>query len=279
MLQHQDYEKFVIQTFQDSFTGSALDWFMTLKTPNIPTLTDLSQKFLNRYRYCAETPLTLLDLSMIEMEEDQTFEAYTAEWRGKAAKHIPTLVRDIRLREKIQEMINAKEISFNEVKPPNVRANPLPNHGSSLGPVINMVSICAIGKEESVQESPISFVIKYVTAKITVASAPFIIKKVTKDEAEDFTKIIKASEYKVMMEQMGKSPAHISLLALLLSFEPHREAVLKVFTAAQILKETATDRIEETINSIFSNQISFTEDELPFEGYEHCTLFASATTT
>ncbi|PKI62726.1 hypothetical protein CRG98_016880 [Punica granatum] len=68
---------------------------------------------------------------------------------------------------------------------------------------------------------------------------------------------------------MSKSPAHISLLALLLSFEPHRNALLKVLTAAQVPKDTAPNRIEETVNSIFSNQISFSEDEIPTEGQGH----------
>ncbi|PKI51013.1 hypothetical protein CRG98_028585 [Punica granatum] len=68
---------------------------------------------------------------------------------------------------------------------------------------------------------------------------------------------------------MGKSPIYISLLALLLSSEPHRDALLKVLIAAQVPKETTSDRIEETVNSIFSNQISFAEDELPSEGQGH----------
>ncbi|PKI51082.1 hypothetical protein CRG98_028511 [Punica granatum] len=95
-------------------------------------------------------------------------------------------------------------------------------------------------------------------------AAPLPAKKVTDQEAEAFMKVIKVSEYKVV-EQMGKSPVHISLLALLLSSEPHRDALLKVLIAAQVPKETAPDRIEETVNSIFSNQISFAEDELPYE--------------
>ncbi|PKI48924.1 hypothetical protein CRG98_030700 [Punica granatum] len=93
-------------------------------------------------------------------------------------------------------------------------------------------------------------------------------KKVTKEETETFMKIIKASEYKVV-EQMTKSPAHISLLALLLNLEAHREALLRVPTAAQIPKETAPERIEETISSIFSNNISFSDDEFPSEGWAH----------
>ncbi|PKI38993.1 hypothetical protein CRG98_040618 [Punica granatum] len=77
---------------------------------------------------------------------------------------------------------------------------------------------------------------------------------VTEEEAEAFMKIIKASEYKVV-EQMAKSLAHISLFALLLNSEPHREALLRVLTAAKVPKETPPDRIEETVSSIFSNTI------------------------
>ncbi|XP_031375533.1 wiskott-Aldrich syndrome protein family member 1-like [Punica granatum] len=58
MMSYKDYEKFVVQTFQDSLAGSALDWFMTLKADDIPTWTDLSQKFLDQYRFCAESPYT-----------------------------------------------------------------------------------------------------------------------------------------------------------------------------------------------------------------------------
>ncbi|PKI72297.1 hypothetical protein CRG98_007311 [Punica granatum] len=99
-------------------------------------------------------------------------------------------------------------------------------------------------------------------------STPFPSKRVTEKEVEAFMKIIKASEYKVV-EQMAKPLAHISLLALILSSEPHRETLLWVPTAAQVPKETPPDRIEETVGSIFSNTISFSDDELPSEGWTH----------
>ncbi|PKI78857.1 hypothetical protein CRG98_000718 [Punica granatum] len=59
-----------------------------------------------------------------------------------------------------------------------------------------------------------------------LGASPTPPKKVTEEEAEAFMKIIKASEYKAV-EQMAKFPAHVSLLALLLSSEPHREALLR----------------------------------------------------
>ncbi|PKI55789.1 hypothetical protein CRG98_023817 [Punica granatum] len=38
MLQYWDYEEFVIHTFQDSLAGGALDWYMSLKAADIPTI-------------------------------------------------------------------------------------------------------------------------------------------------------------------------------------------------------------------------------------------------
>ncbi|PKI39932.1 hypothetical protein CRG98_039676 [Punica granatum] len=362
---------------KDSLAGAALDWYMSLKTADIPTWADLLGKFIDQYKYCAETPPTLLELSTMEMAEDQGFEAYAVKWRARAAKHVPPISKaqqiqlfhstlkgayylhllahtssfsnliddrkklDIgvklgkiegpaekkegesskkaatgdqsrhceyhqgapghntdncwKLREKIQAMIDDKQLTFNAVKPPNVQANPLPDH-----------CVCAIGEYETGQEPSAPFIIEYVPAETGVAyagfdvtPAPFVIevptrepyqdskvpwtyegsvgnlelqfsvmgvtrsrqvyenseaankgkapaptlriaseatpvpqKKVTEEEAEAFIKIIKASEYKVV-EQIGKSLAHISLLALLLGSEPHRKALLKVLTAAQ----------------------------------------------
>ncbi|PKI69352.1 hypothetical protein CRG98_010258 [Punica granatum] len=91
MLHYWGYEEFVIHSFQDSLSGSALDWFMSLKAEDIPTWADLSRKFTDQYQYCAETPPTLLELSMKEMTQGQKFEEYATKWRAKAAKHIPPI--------------------------------------------------------------------------------------------------------------------------------------------------------------------------------------------
>uniref|UniRef100_A0A2N9IPC1 Uncharacterized protein n=1 Tax=Fagus sylvatica TaxID=28930 RepID=A0A2N9IPC1_FAGSY len=69
--------------------------------------------------------------------------------------------------------------------------------------------------------------------------------KVAEDEAADFLRIIKSSEYSVV-KQLSKMPSHISVLALLLASESHRKALLKV-----------------------TNQLTFSDDELPPEGRGH----------
>ncbi|PKI48750.1 hypothetical protein CRG98_030858, partial [Punica granatum] len=76
---------------EHSLSGSALDWFMSLKAEDIPTWEDLSRKFTDQYRYCAETPPTLLELSTKEMARGQKFEEYAAKWWAQAAKHIPPI--------------------------------------------------------------------------------------------------------------------------------------------------------------------------------------------
>ena len=52
-------------------------------------------------------------------------------------------------------------------------------------------------------------------------------ESVTKEEVNEFLKFIKHSEYSII-EQLHKLPAKISLLALMLNSEPHKEAVLKI---------------------------------------------------
>ncbi|PKI72290.1 hypothetical protein CRG98_007364, partial [Punica granatum] len=82
------------------------------------------------------------------------------EYHRGAPEH--TLDACWRLRERIQEMIDAKELVFNTVRSPNVQANPLPDHGPAREPSINMITICTSREGESEQDCPSPFVIEYV---------------------------------------------------------------------------------------------------------------------
>ncbi|PKI70840.1 hypothetical protein CRG98_008731 [Punica granatum] len=281
---------------KDSLAGVALDWYMSLKAADIPTWADLSSKFINQYKYCAETPPTLLELSTMEIQlfhstltwayylhllahtssfsslidavkkldmgiklgkikgptekEGQssknatTAPSLTSNKKGRdacvnavslgrqtpmplalgappsaqraltlhprkvgqarphlqypplpvpqsqvyrqllAAKEIRPMAphpqfnpanqdQNLRceyhmgasghttddyytLRGKLQEMIEKNQLSFNEVKPPNVQANPVPDHGSSSDAVINLIGICPMGKDKAEEEKLIS---------------------------------------------------------------------------------------------------------------------------
>ncbi|PKI75390.1 hypothetical protein CRG98_004219 [Punica granatum] len=136
----------------------------------------------------------------------------------------------------------------------------------SVGSVEQQFSVMGVTHSGRVYESPAAKdkgKAPAVEVGATPESSPFPSKKVTEEEAEAFMKIVKASEYKVV-EQMAKSSAHISLLALLLGSEPHREALLrdKLITVKgeedyAIYKETAVP------------YISVGDDEnLPFHSFE-----------
>ncbi|PKI33939.1 hypothetical protein CRG98_045671 [Punica granatum] len=339
MLQYWEYEEFVFHSFQDSLSGSTLNWFMSLRAEDIPMWEDLSRKFIDQYWYCAEAPPTLLELSTKEMAQGQSWPTLRRSptssrpgrsliwgsssegWKGPASrgeessKKVPATlsssgrrrgkevsvkavntahqasqqysvnltttpttaptyfppplqhqpqsiyysapppsqprppmsrapppaqqnpaaqgpqaggtqnrprrqytplpaplshiyrqllagnqIRQIspgtnfdpsaqdqskrckyhqgapghtldncwRLRDEIQRRINSNRLTFNVVRPPNVQDNPLSDHRPSLGPSINMISICASGRDEDKQGNPLPFVIDYTPEEPTV---------------------------------------------------------------------------------------------------------------
>ncbi|XP_031392070.1 uncharacterized protein LOC116204132 [Punica granatum] len=91
MLQYWDYEQFVIATFQESLSGPALNWFISLRAEDIPSWTELAKKFVEQYQYNMETPPSFLELSTMEMAEGQKFEDYATNWRSEVAKHFPPI--------------------------------------------------------------------------------------------------------------------------------------------------------------------------------------------
>ena len=93
-------------------------------------------------------------------------------------------------------------------------------------------------------------------------------RKVTVEEANAFMKMVKDTEYKVV-DQLRKTPAQISLLALLLSSEPHRDALMSVLKEALVPKEISASQIENLVGSVFSGQITFGDEELSSEEQQH----------
>ena len=65
-------------------------------------------------------------------------------------------------------------------------------------------------------------------------------------EACEFLKFIKYSEYNVV-EQLNKTPTRISLLSLLTSFEPHRDALMKVLNQAYVAHNISVDKLDHLV--------------------------------
>jgi hypothetical protein len=93
--------------------------------------------------------------------------------------------------------------------------------------------------------------------------------KAVEEEAADFLRIIKSSEYSIV-KQLSKMPSHISVLSLLLASESHRKALLKVLNEAYVPEDITGPSFENMVTSILvTNQLTFSDDELPPEGRGH----------
>ena len=80
---------------------------------------------------------------------------------------------------------------------------------------------------------------------------------VIEKEADEFLKFIKHSEYSIV-EQLHKLLTKISLLALMLNFESHGEAMLKVLKQAYVPHNAPIDKISRLVGNIMmDNYISF----------------------
>ncbi|XP_016747454.1 uncharacterized protein [Gossypium hirsutum] len=91
-------------------------------------------------------------------------------------------------------------------------------------------------------------------------------KAVNEEEAHEFLKFIKHSEYNVV-EQLNKQLARISLLSLLLNSEPHRKTLLKVLNQMYVANNISVEKLDRWINNLnVDNFISFSDDEIPANG-------------
>ncbi|KAA3482112.1 reverse transcriptase [Gossypium australe] len=89
---------------------------------------------------------------------------------------------------------------------------------------------------------------------------------VREEEAKEFLKFLKHSEYSVV-EQLHKQLARISVLALLLSSEVHRKALMKVLNETYVTKDISVSKLDRLIGNISAdNFISFSDDEIPSGG-------------
>ena len=73
-----------------------------------------------------------------------------------------------------------------------------------------------------------------------------------------------------MIQQLNKSPAYISILALLFSSQVHLEALLKVLKEMYVLTVITNSSFKGLVSLVLAtNQVSFSDDELPLKGKDH----------
>ncbi|XP_040940750.1 uncharacterized protein [Gossypium hirsutum] len=90
------------------------------------------------------------------------------------------------------------------------------------------------------------------------------VKELVKEEkAKEFLKFLKHSKYS-MVEQLRRQPARISVLALLLSSEVHRNALLRVLNETYVTHDISVNKLDRLVNNISANNfIYFNDNEIP----------------
>ena len=89
------------------------------------------------------------------------------------------------------------------------------------------------------------------------------------EEVEELMKIIKRSDYKIV-EQLNQTPSKISILSLLLSSESHRNALMKVLSAAYVPQDISVNQLEGVAAGITAGRsLGFSDEDLPPEGRCH----------
>jgi hypothetical protein len=89
------------------------------------------------------------------------------------------------------------------------------------------------------------------------------------EEAAQFLKIMRQSDYDIV-EQLKKTPARISLLSLILTSEPHRQALQKVLNESFVTPDITPQKFGKLVGQVqASNFITFTDDEIDPAGVGH----------
>jgi hypothetical protein len=72
------------------------------------------------------------------------------------------------------------------------------------------------------------------------------------------------------VDQLKKTPAKISIMSLIPSSEPHRNALQKVLNEAYVLQDIEQMAMEHLVGRIHAaNYLYFTEDEMDVKGTGH----------
>ncbi|MBY3556051.1 hypothetical protein HGI15_22190, partial [Modestobacter lapidis] len=74
------------QLFQESLTGSALRWFLSMDEAHVKTWEDVCNQFTDHYKYNNEVDVTRRDLETTKQGIHESFSSYITRWRQKASR-------------------------------------------------------------------------------------------------------------------------------------------------------------------------------------------------
>ncbi|XP_073223454.1 uncharacterized protein [Cicer arietinum] len=203
------------------------------------------------------------------------------------------------LKFKVHDLLKAGWLNFKENEP-SVKNNPLPVHDNKAVPwnynvevhlakqknkdvssskttaVTNISGIRGMTRNgriyspgKSQREMRVVFEKAYIDKEEKKVEKEKVENEVSNEEAQEFLKIIKQSEYKIV-DQLNHTPTRISLLSLLTNYESHRKLLMKILNEAHVTHDITVDKFGGIINNITANNhLTFTDDELSTEGRGH----------
>lgn len=83
----------MIQTFLDSLTGPALLWYIKIRANQMETWEELSEAFIQQYKFNLNFPVTQDDLSRTKKKKNESFKEYALRWHGLATQVFPALTK------------------------------------------------------------------------------------------------------------------------------------------------------------------------------------------
>ena len=94
-------------------------------------------------------------------------------------------------------------------------------------------------------------------------------RPISEGEAEEFWRRMQPKDYSIV-KHLEKTPAQISVWALLMSSQSHRQALMKALDDTYVPSGTSSDNVAAMIHQVIrGHRISFCDDELPVEGRSH----------
>ncbi|XP_027772414.1 uncharacterized protein LOC114076918 [Solanum pennellii] len=94
-------------------------------------------------------------------------------------------------------------------------------------------------------------------------------RPISEGEAEEFWRRMQPKDYSIV-KHLEKTPAQISVWALLMSSQSHRQALMKALDDTYVPSGTSSDNVAAMIHRVIQgHRISFCDDELPSEGRAH----------
>ncbi|XP_069149116.1 uncharacterized protein [Solanum lycopersicum] len=94
-------------------------------------------------------------------------------------------------------------------------------------------------------------------------------RPISEGEEEEFWRRMQPKDYSIV-KHLEKTPAQISVWALLMSSQSHRQALMKALDDTYVPSGTSSDNVAAMIHRVIQgHRISFCDDELPSEGRAH----------